>query len=675
MMLVRSVSCLGSLALLGLFACGDDIAPADAGRPSTRDGGSRDAPDATAPRDAGFERDAGRGDAGPSDAGVRDGGVVSDAGVVDDPPVRVEQAGGRTRSVALADGLAYVGVGPRLTVWDIANAPTRVGSSAPLVGLVSAIAVGGDRAYVTTVNPTDSHLHVLDTSTVAQPVEVAVLRLGAGQYSYLSDVVVDGDRLYVADQEQGVFVLTLLDADQPALVTLLRAYNVVEIRVTDGRLYAVSQRFDLQRFVEAFDTTTLVSIGSAGLGNVETELLPGHLLLTRGQGAAIEDLSQLPTVRRLYTGPPISIPASAADESGVWLSDGGRLLRLDLSDPSAITASPTYGSGIWALTAGAAADERLVFVDHQGGLEVFDTTQGASSLGETQTGPCAYCYAATTWTGGHVLAESTPGAAGTIAVATPADLELVGRHLEVNVDFEDVVVDRDRAFVADWFTGIWAFDLSNATRPTPIVSIPTPGYPTSLTLAGDYVVIGEGTGGGALRVFDKTDLTELGSIPTAFVRDLAADETIVYVAGTTFGSPGGLYIYDVADPADIQLLAHYADCEGALGVAVLGARAVVGCEDAVHVLDVSTPAAPTRLSRWVAPNERKGGPIALDGDRFYVALEDGVSAVDISVPAAPRRIAVHPTAWLPRHVAVGRGRLIAAVADAGLYQWSIRPQP
>ncbi len=684
MMLVRGLHssvAVVAIATIFLSACGDDPPP-DPVRPDAHTAHDRDGgvvvPFDAEPRDAGSSPlDAEVRDGGFDDAGtIRDGG--HDAGVEEqDPPILETHSGGQVVAVHLANGLAYVGVGPRLTIWDIAQRPVRLGESAPLSGLVTSIAVRGDRAYVTTVDTSNSHLHVIDTSTTSNPVEIGVLRLGAGNTSRLVATRIDGTRLFVSDAEQGIYILDLSNPDRPEHETVIVTFHVVDMRIHAGRLYAASETFSFERAVEAFDLETHQSVGRAALGVVGTELLPGGLLLVRGlNGATIEDLSTLPTLTRLYTSPVVPVYASAADDQdGVWLTVDGQLRRLDFSNRAAIVASPAYGSDLFGLTTAAAANGRLLLADYQSRLEAFDTTSGVTSLGEVGTGACSYCYSATTWGQRMVITETAPGAVGRVTTLRADDLDAIGQHLEFTVDFEDIVVDGDRAYVADWFTGLWVFDLSNIAEPSPIATVATGGYPSALAFAGDYIVVAEGSGGGALRVFSRDGERgpiELGAISTAFGQDVAADGTIVYFAASPLGTPGGLYVYDIADPSDIQLIAFYDACDAAVSVALEGTRAVVACENGVHVLDVSVPAAPTPLSVWLDDGPRSAGPIALEGDRFFVGLGDGVYVVDIVDPTQPALVEVLPTAWLPWHVAVGRGRVVASVYSAGLYQWPSR---
>ena len=62
----------------------------------------------------------------------------------------VGQIGGATYAVAVAGHYAYVGVGPRLVILDVADPshPILVGQTAPLPGVVEGVAVVGNIAYI-----------------------------------------------------------------------------------------------------------------------------------------------------------------------------------------------------------------------------------------------------------------------------------------------------------------------------------------------------------------------------------------------------------------------------------------------------------------------------------------------------------------------------------------------
>ena len=131
-----------------------------------------------------------------------------------DVPVElVGQWGGPSYAVAVSGDRVYVGMGPRLVVFDvsIASDPTQLGKSAVLPGIVSGVAVSGSYTYVASgsegllviaaSNPTSPTLvGSYDTSGTAQAVAVS------GHYAYVAD---------------GGAGLQVIDISNPAFPTLV----------------------------------------------------------------------------------------------------------------------------------------------------------------------------------------------------------------------------------------------------------------------------------------------------------------------------------------------------------------------------------------------------------------------------------------------------------------------
>ena len=149
---------------LCVAACGDDLA----GLSGDDDD---DLGDDGTTIDAGVAPDADGADPDAAPTGPDAGGP--DAGV---PVVEGDQAGGSPTVVEMVGDLAYVGVGPRLTIWRVppGGAIQRVGQTAPLPGVVAGVAVAGDVAFVSERVDLFGRIHVIDVSDPAAPVARAV---------------------------------------------------------------------------------------------------------------------------------------------------------------------------------------------------------------------------------------------------------------------------------------------------------------------------------------------------------------------------------------------------------------------------------------------------------------------------------------------------------------------
>ena len=596
-----------------------------------------------------------------------------DAGPVEPPPLERGQAGGETGAIAIAGGFAYVGVGPRLAIWDIASAvPVRVGETEPLSGIVTGVAIGGARAFVTSTAVDDGGVHVIDIADPAKPVPTAFLRLGAGAYSQPRAIAVSGSTAYIADHDQGVFRVDITVPDAPVVVAAGTTFNAFRIQPVGSQVHVLGRHL-AGLSVQTLDATDLEPLGSAVIKDVlDGTLTPSGLLVTRGAtGFAVDHLAFPGAPIRVYEDPAVWPWAMVAGDGGAWLTVNGHLRFLDLADPSSITLSEASPPITWATSAGAFVGDRLAVVTHQGLLETFAVgPASATALGRAVTGPCASCSAVAGDGERLAIADSTPGAVGTVAAVRASDLDPLGQHAVLSADFEDIAHANGTAYVADWFTGLRVFDLSDPTAPTPTAQVVTGGHPSAIAVAGDRVYLGEGTGGGMLRVFHRGGVSgpvELGAIPTSRVADLAVTGELVYVADAT----PALRIYDTGDPAAIELVGSYGACSSPVGVAVQGVIAVLGCSSGFHVLDVANPSAPSLLAIWQSPAPTRARAVAIDGARVYYGHDGGVSVIDLTDPAAPVPSAELRTAWHVRHLTVpAPGRVVASTSRAGVYQWA-----
>jgi hypothetical protein len=134
-------------------------------------------------------------------------------------PVVASDPERQVQAVAVEGRYAYVGVGPRLVVVDVADParPVEVGRTAPFPAPVVAVTARGARVYVglapriDAVVPSGRGIRIVDASEPARPREVGVfdaLRSGAA-------FAVDDRYLYVADGERGLRVIDAADPARP----------------------------------------------------------------------------------------------------------------------------------------------------------------------------------------------------------------------------------------------------------------------------------------------------------------------------------------------------------------------------------------------------------------------------------------------------------------------------
>ena len=610
----------------------------------------------------------------PSDAPpVLDGApdASPDGGPVDPPPppaLERGQAGGETAAIAIVNGRAYVGVGPRLTVWQLGStAPLLVGASEPLPGVVSAVTADDDHAFVTTTTVDDGQLHIFDVSNVIQPFEIERRRLGTGEHSQPIALARAGNLLYVADREQGVFRVDVSAPYTPVVTAFAPLFGANDLTLAGDRILVAAWSFFGQNVDTLAADDDLTSLGSAHFsGAVEAKsTADGHVITRYYGGFAVHDLAEPTAPVRVYENASGSPSAIITGESGAWLTIDGNFRYLDLAGPIALgPATPALTS----VHTGAFVGGHLAIATDHGDLELFDVgeTSTPTFLGRATTGPCRSCDA--TAGAGTVLAVAAPRS---VSAISPSDLSTVGAHRDIDTAFVDIAYADGRVYVVDGLSALWAYDLSNPSLPFPSAHVAIDGAPSAVAVAADHVLVG---GRGALHAYSldgASDPVQLGAVATGRVVDIAVVGDLAFVAEGPLTSSGGLRIYDVGDPAAIRLVGELGECEAPTSVAVDQALAALGCDAGLHIVDVSNPAAPITRSRWQpAHPQRSTGVVAIDGDHAYLGGDRGVSVVDVTNADAPTLVETLPTAWAVRHLDEPYpGRVVASTTRGGIHQW------
>ena len=628
--------------LLPALACGDDLRP---------DGGGGGSPDGGSP--------------------APDGGGSP-------PDIRRQQAGGSPSAVALAGDRAYLAIGPRLQIW---RDGALVGESAPLPGLVTAVALAGDRAFVTEHTDLVGRVHVIDLSDPARPSEITSFRLVDDGFTVPLGMAVLGDRLYVADQEQGLAEVAIADPDAPAVLRVVPHGGVTDLIVAGDRLYYLASSF-LGGGVGALDLADdLADLGETSLFNTNgITVTPNHLVVAAGVGGIqVVDVSDLasPVERFSYAlddGGPFA-RAVAASATRAWIPAEDGMYVLNMTNPDDIRRRGPFDLGTAGSNAAAREGDVLAVLSDRGALGLFDVAAiQPTRTAEVPVTLCSDCSGVFAVDGTLAIADF----AGGLRVAAVADLSLVGQSRPaVDVVYEDVAVDGDEAYAADWLYGLRIHDVGDPAAPTLAGGVDTAGYPSSVFVAGDRAYLGESTNGGNLRVIDvalAAEASELGATATSQTKDVEVQGGLAYIAEGSLDLVGGLRVLDVSDPEDIRLVAHYSDdCTEALDLALTGDLVIIACSfDGFHVLDVSDPARPVRRAVVPAPEISAAWSVAAWDGGAALGHDRGVILVDLSDPAAPAVIEEHATAYTVRALhAPGDGRLVAGAGLGGVYQWPL----
>lgn len=239
---------------------------------------------------------------------------------------------GSVEAVFLNGDYVYIGDGPQLVIFDVANpaAPSLLGSTEPLSDTVKDVYVANDYAYVATGE--EGGLHVVDVSNPIHPIQISFYNTPYSSFPgiQVQGLAVSGETAFVVD----VFGLHRVDVSDPANPSTLSTTE------TPGAAYDVTLDGSI---------TPYVADGSAGLlgpdgsydtpGTAYNATISGHKAYvadgaTGLQIVDIRDPSNLAGIGS-YDTPNFARDVGVSG-SRAYVADGfGGLRVVDVSDPSA----------------------------------------------------------------------------------------------------------------------------------------------------------------------------------------------------------------------------------------------------------------------------------------------------------------------------------------------------
>jgi hypothetical protein len=189
-------------------------------------------------------------------------------------------------------------------------------------------------------------------------------------------------------------------------------------------------------------------------------------------------------------------------------------------------------------------------------------------------------------------------------------------------------------------------DVSDPYDPRLVNFMILPHHPTDLAIDGGYLYSVEGATG--VRIYDLADPVRpvpIATIPFTFSPQILTVSAQRLYVGRRISNMEHLFIYDVADPADPELLGTSMIPQSPYKIELEGDLAFVADgEHGLVVLDVSDPSAVAAVSRVESIGDAYD--LQRDGDLVYVAdgnRDAGLQVVDVSDPSAPEVIGFFQT--------------------------------
>lgn len=592
----------------------------------------------------------------------------------------VGQLGGASEAVAIAGDRVFVGSGPRLVVWglDAGGRPERLAQSAPLPGLVKAVAVDEDHAFV---------LCAGDAQGLPSLTLVVLAREAAGELPLRAErslpgsqghLAVGGAWLWIALREGG---LALLDTRRPEQAGALRLLPIPAFATQiEGSGAWVAGEGSLMRF-EIDDPAgprlvadhpiglplqglALIEAASAGAG-------PGgrHLvLLAKDLGGllvyAVDGLDGVPRFASFLSLGLREAARIAAAGSQVFVSLQQGVAVVDLSDPTAPVWLGTVGPPFASVAGLAAARGRLWLATGEAGAWSFALEPGALPRQELQL-PALATVRHLAAAGPILYLAGGPTGLWTVDVGDPAHPRLLG-HLPL-WDLRKIRLRPPYAYAACGRAGLFVLDIRDPSAPAVVGLFKTPDEATDVAVADAGPVGAVAFVAGArsgLRVADLQEpaaprfvgaVEDLGGEPEA----LALSGNLLYVAA----GAAGLQVFEVSDPARPRLIASRTAPEDATALALAGDTLYVGYRDrALRAFDLRDPEAPRARDSMVLPGLIDLSPV----DGGLAVARVGAGAGLLAWDAAGR--------LAPASVAAWAGGSSLAVAESGRH-WFVAAGP
>lgn len=195
-------------------------------------------------------------------------------------------------------------------------------------------------------------------------------------------------------------------------------------------------------------------------------------------------------------------------------------------------------------------------------------------------------------------------------------------------------IEGDVLYVADWFSGLHLYDISEPLKPKHLSVYHTQGSPKGVWLQDGYAFVGDDDHGvQIIDVHDPRKPTLLSSLPTpGLAYSLRIQGKTLYLADHR----GGFHVVDISDLKNPRMIGSLDTPGKVWGLEVRGDLAFLADDRAgLLVVSLADPAQPRQIGAFAPGGAAED--VLLHGDVAYVAFYDqGLMALDIHDPSQPR---------------------------------------
>ncbi|MEO0096898.1 MAG: T9SS type A sorting domain-containing protein [candidate division WOR-3 bacterium] len=255
--------------------------------------------------------------------------------------------------------------------------------------------------------------------------------------------------------------------------------------------------------------------------------------------------------------------------------------------------------------------------------------------------PFSYAYTANDWEGLAVININDP--------VNPR----VETTLFAACGSHDIVIDNDKAYIAEGMAGLKIVDVSNPSSPFELGSYDRVGEPPFMMTATArdsfaYVPMEGCRGESTLHSVDVSDLSNprRAAMVTSFgsAKDMIIRGNLLYIA-----NDNQFEIFNIANPRRPYLVGSCNSLERSLEVVIWGNYAYV-YGSGWTIIDISNPANPIRINTFTQP--RGGGLAIKDTFAYFVHSYDSLNIWSIANPYNPYQIVSVPIRTFPKDIEI-----------------------
>ncbi len=404
------------------------------------------------------------------------------------------------------------------------------------------------------------------------------------------DVWVDGDTVYLSDDNQGFQILDFGFINIPAFAGIVDIL-ALDFDVVDGYAYVASGNMQIVDVRDRLKPEAISSIHTPGFAT-GIKFRDKHAYLTDIQsGLYVIDVRNRQQPRTVAIQPTsgnamgLDLFKSDAGETFGYIADGNRGLQvIDLSTPDLPRWLHRY--------------------DASGEAYGMDILQAAE---------------------GNRIAYIAGGIGGLKIVEIENAFDAVFRHrIPLTAPAVDVRVEKGHAYVAAGESGLIIIDLSNPNDPRMVSHIESSAPAWGVEINEGYVYLCADE----LIVVDSREPMRSRIVARRSMPGSAYRMTIVDNLGYVAALPGGLQIFDLDDPANPRAIGSYESQGNATNITVFENRGyLLDTLAGVQILDLSNPRRPDSIAEY----QTDALPIAarIRGDYLYLLDQESLQIVDV----------------------------------------------